>query len=155
MGTGGGLYFLRDRINETFFFSNCDIMMMENCDEIYEYHRRSGKIATMLVSLKPINIPYGVVQTDRNQNLISMLEKPIYMSLVNTGVYILEPDIFQYIRKQENIGFPDILARARDDGQPIGIYPLTADRWLDMGQIDELEYAKKVIGDIIRYETEQ
>ena len=155
LGTGGGLHFLRNRLSGTFFFTNCDIIMLENCDEVYEYHKQSGKIATMVASLKPINIPYGVIQTDEEQNLVSALEKPTYMTMVNTGIYVLEPDIFDYIKTDENIGFPDILDRVRADGNPVGIYPVTADRWLDMGQIDELEYAKKVLGEIIRREQGQ
>lgn len=150
LGTGGGLYYLRGKIKDTFFFSNCDILVTENLSDMYEYHKASGKIATMIVSLKLIPIPYGVILADESQNIQYSLEKPTYTIMVNTGVYILEPQIFNYIKEKENIGFPSILDRARKDGCGIGVYPITADRWLDMGQIDELEYAKRLLAERLK-----
>jgi dTDP-glucose pyrophosphorylase len=155
LGTGGGLRFLKDKIHSTFFFSNCDTIMFENCGELYEFHKEANQIATMIVSLKPIHIPYGVIQTNENQKLSSSIEKPTYMTLVNIGMYILEPEIFNYIDDNENISFPDVLERARDDGKDIAVYPITADRWLDMGQISELEHAKEVLRNRIKEESKQ
>ena len=153
LGTGGGLKLLESSIHSTFFFSNCDILMLENYGELFEFHKEANKIATMIVSLKPIHIPYGVIQPDSKQNLSSSIEKPTYMTLVNTGIYILEPEIFNYINANENIGFPDVLDRARADGKNIAVYPITADRWLDMGQISELEHTKEVLGKKIKEES--
>ena len=57
----------------------------------------------------------------------------------NTGYYILEPAIFDYIKENENIGMPDIIIRMKDAGQKVGIYPISENAWLDMGQMDSME----------------
>lgn len=145
LGTGGGLYYVKENINKTFFLTNCDILTLENYDEIYEYHNSSRNIVTMVVSLKAINIPYGVIITDEKQNIIDSKEKPTYMILVNTGVYVVEPKVFDYIDKEEVIDFPTIINKMKKEGLKVGVYPITEDKWLDMGQINELEESRKIL----------
>lgn len=143
LGTGGGLYYVKEKIKETFFLTNCDILTLENYDEIYEYHKRAENTVTMIVSLKSIHVPYGVILTDENQNIVGSKEKPTYMILVNSGLYVVEPKVFDYIKCEENIDFPSIIEKIKKDGLKVGVYPITEDKWLDMGQIQELEKAKK------------
>lgn len=143
LGTGGGLYYIKDKIRETFFLTNCDILTLENYDEIYEYHKNSKNAVTMVVSLKSVHIPYGVILTDESQNIVGSKEKPTYMILVNTGVYVVDPIIFQFINKEERIDFPSVIERLKTKGLKVGVYPITEDKWLDMGQINELESSKK------------
>ena len=142
LGTGGGLYYIKNQIQDTFYLTNCDILALEDYDEIYEYHKQANNIVTMVVSLKSIHVPYGVIVADEKQNIIGSKEKPTYMILVNTGVYIVEPKIFDYIKCEEKVDFPTIIERIKEDGLKVGVYPITEDKWLDMGQINELENSK-------------
>lgn len=143
LGTGGGLFYVKDKINETFFLTNCDILTLENYDEIYDYHKKENNIITMIVSLKSIHVPYGVILTDENQNIVGSKEKPTYMILVNTGVYIVEPKVFDFIDEEEVIDFPNIIDRVKEANLKVGVYPITEDKWLDMGQIQELNESKE------------
>ena len=148
LGTGGGLYYVKEQIKETFFLTNCDILVLENYDEIYEDHKQSNNIVTMVVSLKSIHVPYGVITIDENQKIVESKEKPTYMILVNTGVYIVEPIIFDYIGTEEVVDFPTVINRLKDDNLKVGVYPITEDKWLDMGQIEELNSAKIILTEI-------
>ena len=58
--------------------------------------------------------------------------------MTNTGVYLVEPKVLEYIDNNEFIGFPDIIERCKKDGNKVGVYPITEKSWVDMGQIDEL-----------------
>lgn len=147
LGTGGGLYYIKDRVKETFYLTNCDILTLEDYDEMYEYHKVSQNAVTMIVSLKSIYIPYGVILTDEQQNLVGSTEKPTYMVLVNTGAYIVDPIVFNYVGYEEKIDFPTVIDRMKNDNLKVGVYPITEDKWIDMGQIKELENAKKVLKD--------
>ena len=102
--------------------------------------------------IKSVHVPYGVVHTDENQNLVGSTEKPTYMILVNTGVYIVEPDVFNYIGCEEKVDFPTVINRIKNDGKKVGIYPITEDKWLDMGQINELENSRQVLSSLIKEE---
>ena len=60
LGTGGGISLLKGKIRSTFILSNCDILIEEDYDKVYNYHKEESNLITMVCSLKNIKIPYGV-----------------------------------------------------------------------------------------------
>jgi len=145
LGTGGGLYLVRDDIDETFCLTNCDIILRENLDEIYEFHKESGNLITMITALMPVSVPYGVIKVDERQKIREMVEKPTYMMLVNIGIYFVEPEVFHYLSDKEKVDFPTLIGRVKEDGKAVGVYPITNDSWLDMGQVNSYEHAREVL----------
>lgn len=139
LGTGGGIYLLKDTISETFVLTNCDILIMDDVRKIVEHHKEKGNIITMVCSLKNFEIPYGIVNFSEGGEISSFEEKPQMSFFTNTGYYILEPEVFHYINENEKIGMPDIIDRMRQDRQKVGIYPISENAWLDMGQFDSME----------------
>lgn len=138
LGTGGGLALLRGKVNETFILTNCDILIEEDYSKIYEHHKNEGNVVTMVCSLRNFQVAYGVVEFGEHGNIIDMKEKPEFSFFTNTGIYIVEPEVFDYIKDNEFIGFPDIINRIKDDGKKVGVYPINENSWMDMGQLDEL-----------------
>ncbi|MEE3392717.1 MAG: sugar phosphate nucleotidyltransferase [Lachnospiraceae bacterium] len=145
LGTGGGLYMLRDKIKDTFCLTNCDIILQENLSEIYEFHKESGNLITMITSLMSIDVPYGVIKVDDRQQIVDMIEKPTYLVLVNIGIYFIEPEVFDLIEDNVYIDFPSVIDKVKKAGRPVGIYPITDDMWMDMGQVSSYEHAKEVL----------
>ena len=139
MGTGGGLSLLKGKVKETFILTNCDILIKEDFRKVYDIHKKQGNLVTMICSAKDFKIPYGIVEIDDNGEISALKEKPSLSFLTNTGCYIVEPEVIDYIKEGENIGFPDLIERIRKAGGKAGIYPVSEDSWLDMGQLDELE----------------
>lgn len=139
LGTGGGLYLLKDNICGLFILTNCDILILEDVRKIVQHHKEKGNKVTMVCSLKTFEIPYGVVNFSEGGEISSFEEKPQLTFFTNTGYYILEQDIFNYIHQNEIIGMPDIIDRMRKAGERIGIYPIGENAWLDMGQFDTME----------------
>ncbi|SDB38479.1 CBS domain-containing protein [Pseudobutyrivibrio sp. YE44] len=138
LGTGGGLALLRGKLDETFILTNCDILIEEDYSKIYAHHKAEGNIVTMVCSLRNFQVAYGVVEFGEHGNIIDMKEKPEFSFFTNTGIYIVEPEVFNYIKDNEFIGFPDIINRIKDDGGKVGVYPINENSWMDMGQLDEL-----------------
>lgn len=139
LGTGGGISLLKGKINTTFILTNCDILIKENYSKIYKYHKEHANIITMICSLKNFNIPYGVVNLADEGTIKSMEEKPTVSFFTNTGCYIVEPEVIDDIPPNIPIGFPDIIEKYRNNGKKVGVYPISENAWLDMGQMDELE----------------
>lgn len=139
LGTGGGLYLLKDDISNTFVLTNCDILILDDVRKIVRHHKNEMNQVTMVCSLKNFTIPYGIVNFSEGGEISSFEEKPQLSFFTNTGYYILETDIFKYINKHEKIGMPDIIDRMRRDGLKVGIYPISENAWLDMGQFDSME----------------
>lgn len=139
LGTGGGLCYLKGKANETFFFTNCDNLLLSNYESMLRFHRENNNAITMVCAYKNIKIPYGVVEMGINGSIESMKEKPEYSFLTNTGIYIVEPDVLDDIEDGISIGFPDIIDQERKKGKKVAIYPVSENDWLDMGQLSELE----------------
>lgn len=151
LGTGGGLYLLKDDIHDTFILTNCDILILDDVRRIVEHHKKEKNKVTMVCSLKNFEIPYGVVNFSEGGQISSFEEKPKMSFFTNTGYYILEKEIFQYIQPNEKIGMPDIISRMMNDGQKVGIYPISENAWLDMGQFDTMESMEIKLKEIKMY----
>ncbi|SHL49893.1 Nucleotidyl transferase [Anaerocolumna jejuensis DSM 15929] len=143
LGTGGGLSLLRGKINSTFVLSNCDILIEEDYGKIYDFHIQEKNLITMVCSLKNIKIPYGVIEINKNGEIESMKEKPELSFFTNTGMYIVEPKVIEELEDDKVIGFPDLIEKYKNNGEKIGVYPISEYAWMDMGQPEEMEEMRK------------
>ena len=143
MGTGGGLCLLKGRVNQTFFFTNCDTLLDVDFGDVYEYHKAHGNLVTMVCAFKHYTVPYGVVELGEDGAVAALREKPEMDFLTNTGVYVVEPRVVQEMHDGEKIGFPDVIDRYRLAGEKVGVYPISESSWMDMGQMEELEKMRR------------
>lgn len=143
MGTGGGLCLLKGKMDKTFFFTNCDTLLDADFGDIYEHHKRSGNLITMICAAKHYTVPYGVVELGEDGGIAAMREKPSLNFLTNTGVYVVEPRVVEEMVDGEKIGFPDVIKRYQDRGEKVGVYPISESSWMDMGQMEELEKMRR------------
>ena len=146
LGTGGGIRLLKGEIRSTFFLSNCDCLLEADYPCMLDYHRKNRNAATMIVSNKSIQIPYGIVEVDHCGSITAMHEKPEFSYLVNTGVYIMEPFVIDMVKENEHIDMPQLLKRLIENGYHVGAYPITEKSWLDMGQLAEMKNMIKELG---------
>lgn len=146
LGTGGGLRLLKGIVNDTFFLSNCDTLLEADFECAYITHKKKGNAMTFICAMKDMVIPYGVIKTDDEGNIIQMKEKPDYSYLINTGVYLIEPFVFGYINEDEFIGVPDLALRLMNDGKKVGVFPISEKAWMDMGQFSEMESMIRNLG---------
>jgi dTDP-glucose pyrophosphorylase len=143
LGTGGGLSLLKGKINSTFILTNCDILIEEDYEKIYDFHKREKNLVTMVCSLKNIKIPYGVIQLGDTGEIEGMKEKPNFSFFTNTGMYVVESRVIEELEENKAVGFPDIIEKYMNTGEKIGVYPISENAWLDMGQLDEMEKMTK------------
>lgn len=140
LGTAGSLALMNDRLTETFFVSNCDILVDVNHISALEFHEENGYAFTMIGALKKVNVPYGVIHL-RNGEFDRIEEKPDVPLIVNTGVYLLEPSCIDLIGKDEKLDMPDLIKRIRTEGGKVGVFTVHR-KWIDIGQWGEY---KKVL----------
>lgn len=139
LGTGGGLSLLKGKIQQTFFFTNCDILLQSNYESMLRFHKEHKNSITMICAYKNLTIPYGVIEMGKDGCIVNIQEKPELSFLTNTGMYIVEPEILEDISEDEAIGFPDIVERQRQKKRNVAVYPVSEHEWMDMGQMPELE----------------
>jgi dTDP-glucose pyrophosphorylase len=143
LGTGGGLSLLKGQINTTFIFTNCDILIEEDYEQIFKFHMKEKNLITMVCSLKKIRIPYGVIEVGENGEIDNMKEKPELSYLTNTGFYIVEPKVIEEIGEDQAVGFPEIIEHYKNSGEKVSVYPISENAWMDMGQLDQMEEMRK------------
>ena len=101
LGTGGAIANCREHLSEgTFCVINGDLITSLRVEEMLEFHRRNGGIAT--ISLWEVGDPsrFGVADyRGETGKIMRFQEKPpieeAYSNLINAGTYILEPEIFK------------------------------------------------------------
>lgn len=144
LGTAGSLYLLKDKINETFFVSNCDSIIDEDYGEILRYHRENKNEITMISAMKSVFIPYGTLETGENGLLESLHEKPELTFKINTGMYILEPHLLNEIPSDRIYHITYLIEKLIREGRRVGVYPINEGSWTDIGNWDEyLKYISK------------
>lgn len=141
MGTAGSLRLLKDKIDNTFFVSNCDILIEEDFATILDYHRKNHNELTVVAAVKTFSIPYGTIQTGEDGLLQSIEEKPTFSFKINTGLYILEPSLLEEI-PDDFFHITHLMEKLKAQRRRVGVYPISQNDWKDMG--DWGEYLKMI-----------
>lgn len=150
MGTAGALSLLENRPTEPFFVMNGDLLTQINFDQLMQFHIEHDSVATMCVREYEYQIPYGVIETD-GIDLVSIKEKPIHRSFVNAGIYVLSPEVFNYIIKDTFYDMPTLFEHLIKEGMKTSVFPIH-EYWLDIGQVDDYNRANNDFKEL-KYET--
>lgn len=143
LGTGGGLSLVKGYVKDTFFMSNCDILIQEDYSKILEYHKAQHNIVTLVCAKKEETIPYGTIEISDDGNVLGIKEKPRFSFNTNTGLYVLEPEFLDKIPVDTVIDITDVIEMCINAGEKVGAYIISEDKWMDMGQLDEMEKMKR------------
>lgn len=136
-GTAGSLSLLADKLQDTFFVSNCDILIQEDYSEILKYHRDNKNELTVVAALKNYAIPYGTIDTGENGQLISLNEKPNLTFKINSGMYILEPHLLREIPEDTFFHITDLIEQIKKRNGNVGVFPVSEKSWEDIGNWPE------------------
>jgi dTDP-glucose pyrophosphorylase/predicted transcriptional regulator len=141
LGTAGALSLLSHKPERAFIVTNGDVITDINYSDFLEYHTVQNAAATVAVHTHEFQIPYGVVQIN-GLEVESYEEKPIVSSLINAGVYALDPDILDLITEPKFRDMPELLDISRELKKKVIVYPLH-ESWIDIGRPIDLEIANK------------
>ncbi len=150
LGSAGGLRKIQDFntfFDETFVVLCGDALIDLDLTAAVKHHQAKGAIATVVTKKVPKeDVPsYGVVVTDEEGKIKSFQEKPsveeALSTNINTGIYIFEPEIFDYIppNQEYDIGgelFPKLVAKEAP------FYAVSMDfEWVDIGKVPDYWHA--------------
>jgi len=137
MGTAGSLSLLKGKINETFFVSNCDILIEQDYSEILNYHMENKNEITLVAALKHYALPYGTVETGENGQLLELKEKPELTFKINSGMYILGPHLLDEIPDNQFFHITQLIENVKKRNGNIGVFPVSEKSWKDIGNWEE------------------
>lgn len=139
LGTGGSIKLIKQKFDKPIFVINCDAIILADYDKVYEYHLKLGNTITMVSALKNITVPYGVIHSGDNGEIISMEEKPKLSYFVNTGMYIINPETIDLIPNDTVFHMTQLVDKVMKNGGKVGMYPVSEDSFLDMGEFGEMK----------------
>ncbi len=150
LGSAGGLRKIQDFnpfFDDTFIVLCGDALIDLDLSAAVKWHREKGAIATIVTKTVPKESvsSYGVVVTDENDRITNFQEKPsveeALSTNINTGIYIFEPEIIDYIppETEYDIGsqlFPQLVAKNAP------FYAVSMDfEWVDIGKVPDYWHA--------------
>lgn len=138
LGTAGSLKLLGDAVKKPMIVTNCDILLRADYEDIYKYHIKSQNVLTIVSSMKNITVPYGVIHSSVDGKIDSLEEKPQLSYFINTGVYILNPEALDMIPDNTFLHMPELADLLMQAGKRVGMYPISEDSFLDMGEFSEM-----------------
>jgi NDP-sugar pyrophosphorylase family protein len=103
--------------------------------DMLDFHGHHGAAATMAVRLHEWQHPFGVVHT-KGIDITGFEEKPVALSHVNAGIYVLGPGAFDSLVAGEQCDMPTLFARLQERGSRTIVYPMH-EPWLDVGRLED------------------
>ncbi|RLD17586.1 MAG: nucleotidyltransferase [Caldiserica bacterium] len=109
LGTCGCVKFIEDKLNETFIVLSGDVLTDFDLKKAYEFHKKKKSKATIVLTRVSNPLSFGIVITDEDGRIVRFLEKPtwgeVFSDTINTGIYILEPDVLRFVPKDTDFDF--------------------------------------------------
>ncbi len=137
LGTIGSVSLLKGKIATPFFVSNCDSINEQDYRDVWDYHVSNHNDMTIVTMVKSFKIPYGVIETGEDGLMVSLKEKPEQTFQVNTGVYILNPEVINDIPEGEFFHITHLMEKVKARGGRVGCFPVSEQSWKDMGEWPE------------------
>jgi len=141
LGTAGALSLLPEKPDKPFFVMNSDLLTRVNFGQMMDFHDMNKSVATMGVREYSYQIPYGVLRLEEHE-IKSIDEKPIQHHFVNGGIYILDPDVIDYVPSNEFYDMPTLFETLVEERQQTCAFPFR-EYWMDIGRPDDFERANR------------
>jgi len=139
LGTAGSVKNAEKFLDETFIVVSGDALTDININKAVKFHKEKKALATLVLKKVQVPLEYGVVITDEDGAVTRFLEKPnwseVFSDTVNTGIYILEPEVLTYFKAGQKFDFSqDLFPLLLEKGKPMYGY-ITDEYWCDIGNL--------------------
>jgi dTDP-glucose pyrophosphorylase len=146
LGTVGGLSLInRKVISQNFFLSNCDVVINEDLNKIYDYHLKKNSMLTLIVADQRFKMNYGSCIINKAGLLKEIIEKPENKYYVNTGVYVLNKKILDLINFNKKLDINDLINICKKKNIKINVYLINQSSWVDVGNWKDLNENQRLI----------
>ena len=145
LGTAGSVRLASGKLDDTFVVISGDALTDVNLEKVVDFHRE--RKAAVTIGLKSVENPleFGIVVTDDEGRIERFLEKPswgqVFSDTINTGIYVLEPEVLRHIPTDRPYDFSkELFPLLLEMGRPLYGY-VFEEYWQDIGNIDQFRQA--------------
>ena len=141
LDTAGGLKLINFKISsESYLLINSDLITNINFESLHEFFKDNKADLVVCATKNEILIPYGVLNVN-NKKVKNITEKPTFNIHINSGIYILNKKIINFINKNEKISAVELMKRSIKKNKRVLYYPIY-EKWIDIGNHTDLIKAK-------------
>lgn len=141
LGTAGSVKNAAGFLDETFLVISGDALTDLDLARAVQFHREQGAMATLVLTRVDCPLEYGVVITSEDGKITQFLEKPgwgeVFSDTVNTGIYVLEPEVLDYFAPGQKFDFSkDLFPLLLREKKPLFGLVLPG-YWCDVGNLQQ------------------
>ncbi len=140
LGTAGSVRNARQHFDDRFLVISGDVLTDMDLSAVVDHHEHKGALATLALKSVEDPLEFGIVITREDGSIERFLEKPtwgqVFSDTINTGIYVLEPDIFDFIPEGRSVDFSsEVFPAVLEAGRPIFGY-VAGGYWEDVGTLE-------------------
>jgi mannose-1-phosphate guanylyltransferase/phosphomannomutase len=144
LGTAGSVGNARAELDERFLVISGDVLTDIDLGALVDEHDARGAMATIALKSMENPVDFGIVITGADGRIERFLEKPtwgeVFSDTINTGIYVLEPEVFDYIG-EGNVDFSsDVFPKLLEEGKPL-YGSIVEGYWEDVGTLESYIHA--------------
>jgi dTDP-glucose pyrophosphorylase len=144
LGTIGSILLVDAFEQDDIIVMNSDILTTIDFEDFYQTYKKSGASMAVAATTYHVDVPYAVLETDSNQKVKSLKEKPRYTYYSNAGIYILNKSILKMIPEDQFFDITELMEKIVEMGLNLITYPING-YWLDIGKHDDYKRAQEDI----------
>lgn len=137
LGTVGPLSLIREKLTEPFVVQNGDILSTINYTTFFKYAEALSTPLTVSIKKHKLPCAFGIINFEGDY-VESVEEKPLIERDIIAGIYMMTPDIFNFIPSNQYFGMDDLIKLMLQRQMKIGAYHMN-EYWLDIGQLTDYE----------------
>jgi mannose-1-phosphate guanylyltransferase / phosphomannomutase len=145
LGTAGSVRLAADKLDDTVLVISGDALCDFDLTKLVEFHKE--REAAVTIGLKSVENPleFGIVVTDDEGRIERFLEKPswgqVFSDTINTGVYVLEPEVLRHVPTDRPFDFSkELFPLLLEMGRPLYGLPMDG-YWQDIGNLEQYRQA--------------
>ena len=142
LGTVGPVTLLKDQLKEPFILMNGDVLSLIDFKKLYDFALTLNVPLTLAIKKEITPFFFGNIFFE-GDFVTGIQEKPDLVMYIIAGIYVMTPDVFQYLPHNEFYDMDKLINRFLKERIPIGKYEMT-EYWLDIGRPGDYEQAQKV-----------
>lgn len=151
LSSGGQLKTVERIIKGTFVLTYADVITDTPMDPVLRFHAERKAKVTIIARRIQIPLRFGELRIDEHKKLVAWEEKPVIRSLINAGIFVMEPDVFRFVKEGEVVSMDVVIRRMMEKNLPVYVYESSAN-FVDIADQESYQKANeeysKVLGDI-------
>ena len=132
LGTAGCLSKLKNKTIKPILITNCDIVTDLKYKKLINFHVKEKSDLTVVIKEYKTQNPFGRIKI-KNRKIVEMVEKPINMSYINAGIYVINSTLLKHIPKNKYYDMNEFILKLMKFKKKIVPYPIV-DKWNDVSQ---------------------